>query len=330
MNKLIHFIFLFFVAPIAIYGQSVIENIAFDNYVSPVDNDFANYFSVGTGLTQITTNGIVGGCLTTPLTVNWGNDNAIYCSKYIDSASYSNTTRISFKYDTTQINTVNYDRAVSIFLRPSADFNHYVIASIMHDKKIQIVSYFAANNPFPVTLQHNHWYEFILNTSYTTPAPIYQVTTNAQLNDLGLTGLTPPIPAGFTNLSFTDSLLYVDDEVQVSFTGSMWGGAKYLDNFGFQGVKSANSCSFTSGIPVVSDPEIDVFFHDNAFHFTNSASDLNWQLYSVTGQKAASGKVPSGVSSYHATSLENGLYLLEVTNTTGAVHLIEKVVISNK
>ncbi|MBK9048080.1 MAG: hypothetical protein IPL74_15845 [Bacteroidetes bacterium] len=153
-----------------------------------------------------------------------------------------------FKYDSTQINPINYDRAVTIYLNPIADFNHYVIASITYDKKIQIVSYFAANNPFPVNLIHNHWYEFILSTSYDMPIPaLYEVTAEAQLNDLGPTGLTPPIPAGNSDIVFTDSLLYVDTAVQVSFSGTAWGGAN-LDNFQFQGIKSADSCNATTGI----------------------------------------------------------------------------------
>src|SRR6266536_995815 len=80
-------------------AQIVIENVSFDNYISPTNNDFTNRFTNGLGLTQITTNGITGGCLTTPNTVSWGNDNAIYCSKYIAADSSICNTRISFKYD---------------------------------------------------------------------------------------------------------------------------------------------------------------------------------------------------------------------------------------
>ena len=137
-------------------SQTVMEYVSFDNYISSSDNDFVNNFTVGTGLNQITTNGITGGCLTTPNTISWGNDNAFYCSKYENAAQNITTTRISFKYDNTQLNAVNYDRAVSIFLRPSVDFNHYVIASITHDSKLQIVSYSWANNLPVVNLQHNH------------------------------------------------------------------------------------------------------------------------------------------------------------------------------
>ncbi|MBK7971741.1 MAG: hypothetical protein IPK08_23920 [Bacteroidetes bacterium] len=216
LNFGIIFLFMCFEA----MSQPVTETILFNNYVSPSDNDLVNNFSGSILLTPVSSNGITGGCLTVPTTESWGNNNAIYCSKYMNSSLYSNDARISFKYDSTLINPINYDRAVTIYLNPIADFNHYVIASITYDKKIQIVSYFAANNPFPVNLIHNHWYEFILSTSYDMPIPaLYEVTAEAQLNDLGPTGLTPPIPAGNSDIVFTDSLLYVDTAVGFHFQG---------------------------------------------------------------------------------------------------------------
>src|SRR5688572_1175840 len=227
------------------YSQTVIEYVSFDTYVSPTDNDFVNNFNNGTGLIQITTNGITGGCLTTPLTVGWGNDNAIYCSKYLNALNIS-VTRLSFKYDTTQINPVNYDRSVSIFLRPSADFNHYVIASITHDSKIQIISYSMTNNMPVINLLHNHWYEFILTTDIVTASPNWIMNAYAQVNDLGLTGQTPPIPNGSSTISFSDSIFTIDPAVEVSFTATQWGGAKYVDNFRFQGMKSLDSCDALS------------------------------------------------------------------------------------
>lgn len=227
------------------FSQIVTENILFDNYVSAANNDFVNYFTVGTGISQVTTNGITGGCLATPNTVSWGNDNAIYCSKYIASEfDYANT-RIAFQYDTTQINSSNFDRAVSIFLRPSADFNHYVIASVNYNKTLQLATYSWANSPPLLSLQHGHWYEFLLTTDFVTASPVYQINVSAQVNDLGVTGQFPPIPVGNSNGIFYDSLLFGDTAVQVSLTGTLWGGAKYLDSFHFEGIKSADSCTTT-------------------------------------------------------------------------------------
>src|SRR5262245_46329532 len=122
----------------SVRGQVINEIVDFNSYVSPTDNDFVNRFDNGLGLSQITTNGITGGCLVVPAIMNWGNDNAIYCSKYIaDSGSYCKT-YISFKYDTTVFNSSGFDRAVSIFLRPQTDFNHYIIGSISHSHRIEL------------------------------------------------------------------------------------------------------------------------------------------------------------------------------------------------
>lgn len=311
-------------------AQPVTETILFDNYVSPSDNDLVNNFSGNILLTPVTSNGITGGCLGVPTTESWGNNNAIYCSKYMNSSLYSNDTRISFKYDSTQINPINYDRAVSIYLNPEADFNHYVIASITYDKKIQIVSYFAANNPFPVNLIHNHWYEFILSTSYDMPIPaLYEVTAEAQLNDLGPTGLTPPIPAGNSDIVFTDSLLYVDTAVRVSFSGTSWGGAKYLDNFRFQGIKSADSCNATTGTPAVTDDGVEVFVTGNAIACTSSHQELILELYSISGQKIFFKKLPFGHSSVSMNELADGLYFMKIETPSGKVVLTKKFIVRN-
>jgi hypothetical protein len=313
-----------------IVAQPVTETILFDNYVSPSDNDLVNNFSGSILLTPISSNGITGGCLTVPTTESWGNNNAIYCSKYMNSSLYSNDTRISFKYDSTQINPINYDRAVTIYLNPIADFNHYVIASITYDKKIQIVSYFAANNPFPVNLIHNHWYEFILSTSYDMPIPaLYEVTAEAQLNDLGPTGLTPPIPAGNSDIVFTDSLLYVDTAVRVSFSGTSWGGAKYLDNFRFQGIKSADSCNATTGIPTVINDGVEVFVTGTTIECTSSHQELMLELYSISGQNIFSKKLSSGHSSVSMYELANGLYFMKLETPSGKVVLTQKFIVSD-
>ncbi len=174
-------------------GQVVNEVVDFNFYASPTNHDFVNHFNNGLGLSQITTNGITGGCLVTPATMNWGNDDAVYCSKYIaDSGSYCKT-YISFKYDTTLFNSSGFDRAVSIFLRPSADFNHYIIASVSHTHRIELLTYSWTNSPGPLlNLVHDHWYEFILRVPFTGGASGDQVDINTAVMDLGISGLDPP------------------------------------------------------------------------------------------------------------------------------------------
>jgi hypothetical protein len=314
--KRIILILLFLTVTFVSFSQSVIENVLFDYYNNSSDNDFVNYFSGGLGLSQITTNGITGGCLVTPNTVSWGNDNAIYCSKYIAADSSTTNTRISFKYDTTQINSSNFDRAVSIFLRPSADFNHYVIASVNYNKRLQIITYSWANNPPLLNLLHDHWYELLLNISFTADSPSYQVNASAMVNDLGITGQLPPIPVGFSNGSFNDSLLYGDNAVEVSITGSLWGGAKYLDNFHFEGIKSPDSCSFTTqAFPMQFEP-FEINIRNNSFDVLNNISTFKLEVYSVSGQWFLSEICSRNTASYDISPLPAGIYFLRISSDT--------------
>ena len=116
---------LFFIRSAA---QSSSENVSFDNYTSASDNDLVNWFSGGNGLTQITSSGITGGCLTTPDSISWGNDNANYCFKYV--AGTPNATSVCFKYDTAMTSLPSYARCATIWLAPQADWNHYIVASV--------------------------------------------------------------------------------------------------------------------------------------------------------------------------------------------------------
>lgn len=81
MKKSIALFVSMLIAIVKVNAQVVDEDVHFDFYQSVTNNDFINHFNGGWGLTQIQTNGITGGCLSTPDSVNWGNDNAIYCSQ---------------------------------------------------------------------------------------------------------------------------------------------------------------------------------------------------------------------------------------------------------
>ncbi|MBL0342316.1 MAG: T9SS type A sorting domain-containing protein [Bacteroidetes bacterium] len=158
---------------------------------------------------------------------------------------------------------------------------------------------------------------------------MYQIVVDAQLNDLGLTGLTPPIPAGNSTITFTDSLLYVDAAVEASISGTLWGGAKYIDNFHFQGVKSADSCIISSSNFTLPATVSDVFFSNNNIHITNANTDLTLQLYAISGQEIYSVKVTSGYTSIPITDLENGVYLLQLSSPSNSFQLNKKIVILN-
>lgn len=223
-------------------AQMVSETVSFNNYISTSDNDFQNRFDNGPGLNQLQTNGITGGCLETPQTENWGNDNAVYCTHFKGQFGVSYITGICFKYDTTQLNSINFDRATSLWMKPYADPNHYVIASVLGTGNIQIVSYSAAASSAVLALQQDHWYNLLLITDFTGGAFNDQININAQVNDLGLSGQDPPFPTGFTNAVLHDSILITDADIEVSVTGTSWGGALYLDNFRSDGMKSYDNC----------------------------------------------------------------------------------------
>ncbi len=312
------------------FSQIVTENVLFDNYISSTNNDFTNHFTGGLGLTQITTNGITGGCLTTPNTenMNWGNDNAIYCSKYIGANTYYAKTSVCFKYDSTQINSVNFDRAVSIWLNPSADFNHYIIASVTYNKKLQIVTYSWANNLPSLNLLNAHWYQLLLQANFVTASPDYQINITASVNDLGLTGLTPPVPVGSSSGMINDSILFGDSAVQVSIAGTLWGGAKYLDNFHFEGIKSADSClTIPTGV-AVNETDDDVILFPNPARNKLAIGNRQYanesiEIYDILGEKRLTltlfpdnnrDRRGEGTASIDVSKLAPGIYFLRIVS----------------
>jgi hypothetical protein len=292
-----------------VFSQQVTETISFDTYISSTDNDLVNNFSGAIGLNQVTTGGITGGCVTVPLTVNWGNDNAIYCSSYLNANQHVTTTRISFLYDSTQVNGANYDRAVTLFLRPSVDYNHYVIASITYDKKIQIVSYSWVNNMPIIILQHLHWYEFILTTEVLSVSPLWQLSVNAQVTDLGLTGQLPPIPVGSSGGTFSDSIFTTDPAIEVSFTASQWGGAQVIDNFIYQGIKSPDSCTATA-VNFIPESPISILYHNNTIMVQNCTPGTEIMLTGMDGRMVYQAIATEKEFSLPVSCYKPGIYVL--------------------
>lgn len=297
-------------------AQMVSETVDFDNYISTSDNDFQNRFDKGPGLNQLQTNGITGGCLETPQTENWGNDNAVYCTHFKGQIGVSYITGICFKYDTTQLNSINFDRATSLWMKPYADPNHYVIASVLGTGNIQIVSYSAAASSAVLALQQDHWYNLLLITDFTGGAFNDQININAQVNDLGLSGQDPPFPTGFTNAVLHDSILIADADIEVSVTGTSWGGALYLDNFRFDGMKSFDNCVSTE----VNENGKEKYFSFSVINNTLSIlsspafGNSEMEILNLNGQKLKIEKINSGISKYDLSSLPNGFYFLRVTN----------------
>jgi hypothetical protein len=221
-------------------GQIVNEEVHFDYYVDSTTNDFTNHFSGGYGMEQVTTNGITGGCLQVPDSISWGNDNAVYCSRFKPQAGDTVFAAVSFKYDSATIHPLSYQRAMSIWLIPSLDFNHYLIATVSGDKKIELLTYGWNNNPYPLlTLHSNHWYRYELSLVFINAQDL---SVNASVYDLGLTGTSTPVLVNSGSGNFTDNILAMDTSIQVSITGATYGGTKYLDDFQFTGREGVTSC----------------------------------------------------------------------------------------
>ncbi len=294
----------------------VTETVDFDNYVNVSDNDFENRFDNGTGMTQLQVNGITGGCVETPQTESWGNDNAIYCTHMKGVIGVSYTTGICFRYDTSQLNSINFDRAASLWMKPYSDPNHYVIASVLGTRNIQIVSYSAAASSIPMQLQQGHWYVLLLTTDFAGGTLNDQININAQVNDLGLTGNDPPLPTGFTNAVLHDSILIADSSIEVSITGTLWGGALYLDNFRCDGMKSFDNCVSTSTGEINKENVFDFSIIENKLTISSKQtfSKGEMEIDNLNGQKLFSSQVVTGNSAYDLSFLPSGFYFLSVRN----------------
>jgi hypothetical protein len=326
MKKTLLLFFIFITNLYCVQAQIVNEVVDFNNYVSPTNNDFVNRFNNGLGLTQITTNGITGGCLTTPATMDWGNDNAVYCSKYVADSGWYCKTYVSFKYDTALFSSSGFDRAVSIFLRPS-DFNHYIIGSVSHDHRIEILTYSWTNSPGPLlNLVHDHWYMLELRVPFIGGASGDQIDIQAAVLDLGITGFSPPSNIGVSTGTINDSVLFADTAIQVSFTATSNGGAKYIEDFQFEGIKSADSCiSIPTSIPEKPETDFSVFTSGNELIIQTAfaAGKQVAEIYSAGGQLIYSVPFSDHQTSVDISDWMRGIYFVRLkTLNSSSVHKI--------
>ncbi|MBP9884411.1 MAG: T9SS type A sorting domain-containing protein [Chitinophagales bacterium] len=298
-------------------AQIVTEEVDFDYYLDTDNNDFTNHFDGGFGMSQIETGGITGGCLELPDSSSWGNDNAIYCSKYKPVTDDTVFTSICFKYDSALVHPNSFQRALSIFLRPQADFNHYIIASVSGNKKIELLTYSWNNNPYPPLILHtNHWYRYELMVIFST---IQQLKVIATVFDLGTTGTSTPIQVNSSSGTFTDEVLAMDTSIQVSITAARYGGATNLDNFHFEGRPGLTDCvNIATGImQEMNDPAISVYpipatdqltiackeFHTETIHAT---------IYTLQGRIVKQFGIWSPETIVDIQKLSAGLYYLKL------------------
>jgi hypothetical protein len=289
---------------ISLYAQNG-TTISFDYYQSVGDNDLVNNFNNGTGLMQIPDSGISGGSLQTPATINWGNDNAIFCKRTKSVANESSSLSINFLFDSTLVDQINFDRAASLWFNPSADWNHYFIAEC-NPNSIRALTYYSAQS-YTYNLQHRHWYELTARLAFSATPPLNS-TYKVSLLDRGLSGLDS-VPAASINFQETDSVLGIDQDISVSFTGAQYGGAKFMDNFHFDGDTSFSNCIVNqlNGEP----GQALVLIQHNTLRITDSKGIISVKMLSLDGRILFSEQYSSDIER-PLGFLKTGVYFLQI------------------
>jgi|GEM_PF-3460182 len=220
--------FLFLVL-IVLKVNAQIESITFN-----VSTDLTRNFSNTSWISYSPSNGINNsGALLTPNITSWGNDVIKFKKYYSNSTVDTLKAQISFKYNSTNINPNDYQRAAAIFLN-GTDNNHDISFYLNKDKTLSVTSYSYAQNS-QLTMQDNHWY--ILEGILITKGGQFgdEIYAVARVFDIGLNGLSNPTLVGSHKAKIFDINLVNESRFEVSVCGAKWGGAEYLDNFGVSG-----------------------------------------------------------------------------------------------
>lgn len=299
----------------------VTEDVHFDYYQTSLDNDFSNHFSNGTGLTQLQNNGIAGGCLQTPDSEIWGSNNALYCSRFRPDQGDTTLVSISFKYDSAGVHAGSFQRALSVWLIPSTDFNHYVVATVSWNKKIEMLTYSWSNNPYPnLALLNNHWYNYRLTAGF-NGGPSHHVYLKAEVFELGATGTAIPSLVNSSSGIINDSVLIADTSISVMVSGTLFGGAIYLDDFHFAGREGYSDCINTpagihdeitqTSFHVYPSPATNVIYVER---HTMNVENLNVKIRDITGRKLKDENTSEAIINLNVSSLSNGIYFLQCSS----------------
>lgn len=233
-------------------GNTIKTN--FDYYSTVANNDYSNNFINANDTSlfkQVASGGLSGGALEPLDTGSWGNSNAKskYTLNNVKGAIFTST--IDFLYNGDLLNPNVYERTMSIGLNPSADWNHYIIATIepasifgsttinSNTKQINIISYsWVASNWNPsnpgvsdtVTLT-NGWYRFESTITNEGGTLGDQLQVKAELFSLGGNGLSSPVSLGKASGTIYDLVFALDHSINTSIYATKWGGTSLIDNF---------------------------------------------------------------------------------------------------
>jgi hypothetical protein len=314
----------------AAQSQVVTRDVHFDNYTSASSNDLTNHFSGNTTLYQQQTGGITGGCAATPDSNNWGNDLAYYCAKYkANSAVTTFSTSIAFKYDSTLYNASGLERMCTIWLVPSADFNHYMISSVDHDKKITVLSYsYSGTSLLATNFADNHWYKLQVNLTVSSLAPNYNLGFGALVFDIGANGTSSPTLLNSKSGGFADMTLAIDTNISVGFTGTRYGGVACIDDFHFEGIKNSDVCPTSSIAATELNELVSIKYFSDILSIDNRSSDLlHAYIYDLNGRLILCMPVHQGINQISTMSLTTGLYIYHIQGSDNSI--TEKLIVKH-
>lgn len=322
MNKTILFVFAFAAMGLQCLSQvPVTEDVRFDYYQSVSVNDFTNHFSNGNGLVQLTTNGITGGSLDVPDSINWGNDNAFYCSRFHPFTGDTLITSICFRYDAASYHPGTFQRALSIWLIPYADFNHYIIGSVTGNHRIELLTYSWVNNPYPpVTLTDQHWYRLTC-TVVIIGGVTDDVSVKAEVFDLGTSGVSVPALVNSDAGIIHDSTLVADTSIAVAFSGAAYAGAAYIDDFHFEGREGFTNCiNVPTGMSSTQSrtfryypvPASEYMIIENPYQ-----EEYQFEIFNSLGQKSLSTVIGPTHERISLMNFPAGIYLVRFSSVRG-------------
>ncbi|GAB3874560.1 hypothetical protein GCM10028824_28000 [Hymenobacter segetis] len=238
-------------------GQSVVETVDFNSYVSATDNDLANRFLIGRAaapglFTQVATGGITGGAVVPPSVANYNLDYYNYCSTYANPVGGLTETSLCFKYNATLVNPNAVVQPVKINFESDA-VNHYLICQLRRYVNYQpgvfelsYTTYGANGQTIMAALVTGHWYKFVVQHRSDGGQFNDQVYAKLELFDIGTTGTGTPVSVGSRTVTFTDALWVASTRHTIDIAASRQGGAELLDNFSFNGPKAGSLCTVAS------------------------------------------------------------------------------------
>ena len=112
-----------------------------------------------------------------------------------------------------------------------------------------------------------------------------------------------------------DSLI-ADTAIEASITGTLWGGALYLDNFRFDGMKSFDNCIITSTDEILNENDFSFVVENNKLTVFLKTGDLNSEIevFNMNGQKLVAAKINAEKSDYDLSSLPESIYFLSIVS----------------